>query len=460
MLKKRIVTLLALFSVIAFAAVPSRQNNGLYVSPYLHPEVSGLPLGSSTLRWQAWINELNTQLSAGIAYVDALGKLNSDSTVTLDGLGGITAAFFYGDLVGNASTATALAADPSSCPPGEYAYDADEFGTLTCGVPTGEISGPVSSTDNAVALWDGVGGNALKDSQLIVNGSTASIPFFSGDLLGNASTATALAADPSPCPTGEYAYDADEFGNLTCATPDTGGGAANSVTDDQTQAGHGFSIGDVIRHSSTAWVKAQADSLANAEAYGIVSAIPDGDNFTVTTHGYISGLSGLTAGGTYYLSESVAGGYTLTAPSSVGQVVKPVLLALGSSTGYVFIQRSNVIADEGSAVQIYGSRIAPRDIVAGTGITSGASHMSTTDERQVVFIQGSGGAVNISANPQIEAHTVVGAEMTLMGRSDSSTVTLETGNGLDLNGDAVMGASHVIRMQWDGSNWLEVFRNF
>jgi len=109
---------------------------------------------------------------------------------------------------------------------------------------------------------------------------------------------------------------------------------------------------------------------------------------------------------------------------------------------------------------LYGSRGTPRDVVAGTGITSGASHMSTTAVSQVVFIQGSGGAVNISANPQIEAHTVVGSRMVLIGRSDTNTVTLETGNGLDLNGDAVMGASHVLELVWDGSNWLEMNRNF
>lgn len=113
-----------------------------------------------------------------------------------------------------------------------------------------------------------------------------------------------------------------------------------------------------------------------------------------------------------------------------------------------------------AAPSVFGSRGTPRDIAAGVGITSGASHMSTTAVFQVVFIQGSGGAVDISANPQIEAHTVVGARMVLMGRSDMNTVTLQTGNGLDLNGDAVMGASHVLELMWDGTNYIEMNRNF
>lgn len=113
-----------------------------------------------------------------------------------------------------------------------------------------------------------------------------------------------------------------------------------------------------------------------------------------------------------------------------------------------------------AAPSVFGSRGTPRDIVAGTGITSGASHMSTTAVFQVVFIQGSGGAVDVSASPQIEAHTVVGARMTLIARNDTNTVTLETGDGLDLNGDAIMGASHVLELVWDGTNWLEMNRNF
>lgn len=113
----------------------------------------------------------------------------------------------------------------------------------------------------------------------------------------------------------------------------------------------------------------------------------------------------------------------------------------------------------GSGPTIFGSRGTPRDIVAGTGITSGASHMSTTALTQVIFIQGSGGAVDLTANPQIEAHTVVGARLTLIGRSDTNTVKLDTGTGLELNGSVILGASDIIELMWDGTAYIEIGRN-
>ena len=51
------------------------------------------------------------------------------------------------------------------------------------------ITLPVSSTDNAVVLWSGTGGNSIKDSSVTISGSA-----ITGSLTGNASTATALAA--------------------------------------------------------------------------------------------------------------------------------------------------------------------------------------------------------------------------------------------------------------------------
>lgn len=112
-----------------------------------------------------------------------------------------------------------------------------------------------------------------------------------------------------------------------------------------------------------------------------------------------------------------------------------------------------------SGITVFGSTGTPRD-VANTGITSSSSHMSTTAVKQVVFVQGDGGAVDITANPQIEAHTIVGAEMTICGESDSNTLLLETGNGLFLNGDASLSDNRSINLMWNGSVWLETGRNF
>ncbi len=98
---------------------------------------------------------------------------------------------------------------------------------------------------------------------------------------------------------------------------------------------------------------------------------------------------------------------------------------------------------------VSGTRASPTAIVAGTGV------LAPTAPRMTYFIQGSGGAVDVSANPQIAAGTFLGQEIILIGRSDTNTVFLEDGTGLDLNGPWLGGASSVISLVWDGTNWVE-----
>jgi hypothetical protein len=113
------------------------------------------------------------------------------------------------------------------------------------------------------------------------------------------------------------------------------------------QTAHGFSVGDVLRPDGSGdFTEAQADSAANSEAVGIVSAVTDVDNFVITYNGYINGLSGLTAGQGHFLSDSTAGLITATEPSGIS---KPVLIAFSTTEGYVSIFRGvDAAGDVGS----------------------------------------------------------------------------------------------------------------
>lgn len=106
------------------------------------------------------------------------------------------------------------------------------------------------------------------------------------------------------------------------------------------------------------------------------------------------------------------------------------------------------------AASITGTRASPSLIVAGTGITFGS-----TSYNNVYFIAGSGGAVDVSANPQIGAGSAVGQRIVLIGRHDTNTVKLEDGTGLALKGDWYSFASEVLELIWDGTNWVEVNRS-
>lgn len=101
---------------------------------------------------------------------------------------------------------------------------------------------------------------------------------------------------------------------------------------------------------------------------------------------------------------------------------------------------------------IVGSRASPTAIVAAAGISYSAA--SQTDN----YIQGSGGPVTVSANPQITAGTVDGQRLVLIGRSATNTVTLADGTGLSLNGAWVGGLDSMIALRWDGTNWAEISR--
>ena len=106
-----------------------------------------------------------------------------------------------------------------------------------------------------------------------------------------------------------------------------------------------------------------------------------------------------------------------------------------------------------SAPSVTGTRASPTSITAAGGISfSGSAY------KNVAFIQGNAGAVDITANPQIAAGSLVGQELMLIGRSDTDTVKLDDGTGLSLNGSAVLGADSVIQLVWDGTNWSEVAR--
>lgn len=147
---------------------------------------------------------------------------------------------------------------------------------------------------------------------------------------------------------GAYAYlSAGTNLTITGTTIDAtgGGGAADAVTSTISQVAHGFSVGQVVRLDGASYVLAQASSAANAETVGVVVTVTDVDNFIITTFGKITGLSGLTAGEVYFLSATVAGDVTLTAPSTVGQVVKPVLIADTTTTAFVRDFRGNVLAN-------------------------------------------------------------------------------------------------------------------
>lgn len=111
-----------------------------------------------------------------------------------------------------------------------------------------------------------------------------------------------------------------------------------------TQASHGFIVGDIIYNNAGTFTKAIATSAAAAEILGVVTTVTDANNFKLTVAGKVAGLSGLTSGTLYYLSTSSAGGVQTTAPTTTGQVDKPVYIAI-STTEAIFKDLRGIVLD-------------------------------------------------------------------------------------------------------------------
>lgn len=105
---------------------------------------------------------------------------------------------------------------------------------------------------------------------------------------------------------------------------------------------------------------------------------------------------------------------------------------------------------------VENSFASPYAVVAGTSIPFVAG-----TKRIKKYIQGSGGAVTLTANPRIQAGTIDGQELILVGCSNTNTVSIDTGNGLIKNGQDVMGDNSVTVYNWDAgqSVWVEISRN-
>lgn len=90
-------------------------------------------------------------------------------------------------------------------------------------------------------------------------------------------------------------------------------------------------VGNAIYVSAVDTV-AQADATNEIKmpAIGIVVNKPSSITCYVVTHGLVSGLSGLTAGSRYFVSET-AGAITTTAPTTSGSVVQEIGVALSTT---------------------------------------------------------------------------------------------------------------------------------
>jgi hypothetical protein len=207
---------------------------------------------------------------------------------------------------------------------------------------------------------------------------------------------------------------------------------------------------------------ATVNALATSTTY---VKLTSGGTPVTTVNGAVAGSNGQqliinnNTGGSVtisHLSGSASSANQFSLPDSANATITS-----GSSATFIYDTGASKWVQAGgggsgsSTETVSGTRASPNNVVSGTGITG-----ITTNT--VVFVQGSGGHVTVSASPQIDGcsgGTTVGRRVTVIGRNDSQVVILSNGLGLELNGPWTGGASDVLSLLCDGTSWIEVSRN-
>lgn len=143
------------------------------------------------------------------------GPLVVNSSMTITGL--LDGSTFDGRLIGNADTATALAANPTDCSSNQFANAIAASGNLTCSaISDADVPDTITASSYLPLAGGTMTGPLVVNSSITVTGLLDGSTF-DGRLIGNADTATALAANPTDCSSNQFANAIAASGNLTCA---------------------------------------------------------------------------------------------------------------------------------------------------------------------------------------------------------------------------------------------------
>lgn len=154
-------------------------------------------------------------------------------------------------------------------------------------------------------------------------------------------------------------------GAVTVTNTSTSGASLTPGSITQANSFAAFNL--ITQNGNATWILAKADTLGTATAVELATTV-SGSAFTGTTHGLVTGMSGLTAGTQYYLSDSSAGTYTTTAPTTAGHYVVPVFFAITTTSAIV--------------------NVGPPALIVGTNgqtIASGTAYTLTASNADVAF---------------------------------------------------------------------------
>ena len=153
-------------------------------------------------------------------------------------------------------------------------------------------------------------------------------------------------------------------------------------------AANTFTAGQAIYRASGSFALAQANSINTSDILGVVQSATS-TQFTIVANGYITGLTGLVDGSQYYLSDITPGLITTTVPTAAGSVIKPILIAIGTTAGIVVEYPGALIGNTNTGTSGYYAK--------WTGTTTIGNSLVTDDNVSVVTVNNTLSTVNVSA---------------------------------------------------------------
>lgn len=210
----------------------------LWVSTFDGAGLTNCDPTAGKLTWNATTKRFTCGSDAGTTYTAGQGLSLVGSSFRL-------LSAFSGALTGNASTATALFADGANCSAGQYPLGVDASGAAQ------------SCTVDANTTYTAGQGLTLAGTSFKIASA------FSGSLTGNASTATALAANGANCSAGNYPLGVDANGAVETCTAD----ANTTYTAGQglTLAGTSFKIGTSFSGTTLKILGTMSGNIIHAE---------------------------------------------------------------------------------------------------------------------------------------------------------------------------------------------------
>lgn len=312
--------------------------------------------------------------------------------------------------------------------PAPAAGDATKFltgaGTYSTPAGSGDVVGPNSSTDNALARFDSTTGKLLQNGQITQSngGDLENVNTVVLDDIADPSYAagTLFFSSAKDC----FAYFNSNSGVTICIGQTVMLRVVNNTGGTLDKGTPVYINGNDTGTNLATVAKAKADAYATAIAAGVVSAdITNTSTGYVTVVGLVDGLNtnAFNNGDQLYVSDATAGTLTATAPAApnyrvdIGVVTKKA----GGTSGHITVTPSTILLGLGSANQFRAMNSGG----TGEGFISAASAAALL--RTYLFRAEVGGDVASASTIDLTAAT--GGIVDVTGTTTITAITLAAG---------------------------------